>query len=282
MKLIEEIVVQPNNEKLMWSIDTSRLAYDAELIVNMGCQVLYIVNGSLSNVFDAGKYIINPKKQRRENNIITLVGVNRGRTFSLVWGVGEIPYRDRDSKTETEIGMNGEYTLQLLQPATLYTTFGKTDVLPKDIADKTRSKLAEILKTQLSKKVENYSYINIQSAQGQISDMIQKSFEKEMFKLGFTLESFALKEIYFPEEFRNKRIQDIEKGDEYDNRLSKAAEEKLVRRRQREETDTMKEFLKGVNASAAHSEPSADPKCPVCGMICKAGTLFCPKCGKKL
>lgn len=282
MKLIEEIVVQPNNEKLMWSIDTSRLAYDAELIVNMGCQVLYIVNGSLSNEFDAGKYIINPKKQRRENNIITLVGVNRGRTFSLVWGVGEIPYRDRDSKTETEIGMNGEYTLQLLQPATLYTTFGKTDVLPEDIADRTRSKLAEILKTQLSKKVENYSYINIQSAQGQISEMIQKSFEKEMFKLGFTLESFALKEIYFPEEFKNKRIQDIAKGDEYDNRLSKAAEEKLVRRRQREEMDTMKEFLKGVNASAAHSEPSADPKCPVCGMLCKAGTLFCPKCGKKL
>lgn len=282
MKLIEEIVVQPNNEKLMWSIDTSRLAYDAELIVNMGCQVLYIVNGSLSNVFDAGKYIINPKKQRRENNIITLVGVNRGKTFSLVWGVGEIPYRDRDSKTETEIGMNGEYTLQLLQPATLYTTFGKTDVLPKDIADKTRSKLAEILKTQLSQRVENYSYINIQSAQGQISDMIRDAFEKEMFQLGFALESFALREIYFPEEFKNKRIQDIAKGDEYDNRLRKAAEEKLVRRRQREETDTMKEFLKGVNASAAHSEPSADPKCPVCGMICKAGTLFCPKCGKKL
>lgn len=282
MKLIEEIVVQPNNEKLMWSIDTSRLAYDAELIVNMGCQVLYIVNGSLSNVFDAGKYIINPKKQRRENNIITLVGVNRGKTFSLVWGVGEIPYRDRDSKTETEIGMNGEYTLQLLRPATLYTTFGKTDVLPKDIADKTRSKLAEILKTQLSKKLENYSYINIQSAQGQISDMIRDAFEKEMFQLGFALESFALREIYFPEEFKNKRIQDIAKGDEYDNRLRKAAEEKLVRRRQREETDTMKEFLKGVNASAAHSEPSADSKCSVCGMICKAGTLFCPKCGKKL
>ena len=282
MKLIEEIVVQPNNEKLMWSIDTSRLAYDAELIVNMGCQVLYIVNGSLSNAFDAGKYIINPKKQRRENNIITLVGVNRGRTFSLVWGVGEIPYRDRDSKTETEIGMNGEYTLQLLQPATLYTTFGKTDVLPQDIADKTRSKLAEILKTQLSKELEKYSYINIQSAQRQISDMILESFKKEMFQLGFGLESFALREIYFPEEFKNKRIQDIAKGDEYDNRLRKAAEEKLVRRRQREETDTMKEFLKGVNASAAHSEPSADPKCPVCGMLCKAGTLFCPRCGKKL
>lgn len=282
MKLVDEIVVQQDNDKLMWGIDTSLLAYDAKLIVNMGCQVLYIVNGSLSNVFDAGRYIINPKKQRKENNNIALVGVNRGKTFSLVWGVGEIPYRDKDSKTETEIGMNGEYTLQLLQPATLYTSFGKADILPKDVADKTRSKLAETLKTQLSKQLGNYSYMNIQSAQGQISDMIRDAFGKEMFELGFTLAGFALKEIYFPEEFKIGRLQDIAKGDEYEERLRKRDEEKRARRKQMEETDTMKEFLKSVNASGANAEPAADLKCPVCGMVSKAGTLFCPKCGKKL
>lgn len=282
MKLTDEIVVQPDDEKLMWGIDTSLLAYDAKLIVNMGCQVLYIVNGSLSNVFDAGRYIINSKKQRRENNNIALIGVNRGKTFSLVWGVGEIPFRDKDSKTETEIGMNGEYTLQLLQPATLYTSFGKADILPKDVADKTRSKLAETLKTKLAGQLGNYSYLNIQSAQGQISDMIREAFGKEMFELGFTLVSFALKEIYFPDEFKVGRLREIAKGDEYEDRLRKRDEEKRARRKQMEEADTMKEFLKGVNASGAYAEPAADLKCPVCGMVSKAGTLFCPKCGKKL
>lgn len=280
MKLVDEIVVQPNSDMFLWGIDTSLLAYDAKLIVNMGCQVLYIVNGSLSNVFDAGRYVINPKKQRRENNSITLVGVNRGKTFSLVWGVGEIPFRDKDSKAETEIGMNGEYTLQLLQAANLYTAFGKADVSPADVAAKTRAKLAETLKSQLSRQLGNYSYLNIQSAQAQISDMIREAFSEEMFALGFTLTGFALKEIFFPEEFKQVRAEAMQKGDEYDERLRQKEEE----RRRRRELDSIAEFTKGTDAVGANprAEASAEVKCPVCGTLCKSGTLFCPKCGKKL
>ena len=280
MKLVEEIVVKPDEEKFMWGIDTSLLAYDAMLIVEMGCQALYLVNGRLARTFDAGRYVINPKKERRENNSISLVGVNRGKSFTLVWGVGEIPFRDRDSKVETEIGMNGEYTIQLLQPANLYTSLGKADVTPEEVAAKTRAKLSETLKTQLSKQLGGYTYLTIQSAQGQISEMIREEFSKQLFELGFSLQSFALKEIFFPDEFKQARAES--KGDEYDERLRRRDEERRQRVAAMQEMEAMKEFVSAVNTSGAPGSAPAQIKCPSCGTLSNPGTLFCPKCGKRL
>lgn len=282
MKLQTEIVVEPKEGLCTWKIDASRLAYDATVIVGPGCQVLYYVNGALSNLLDPGRYCINPKKERRENNSIALVGVNRGKNFSLVWGVGGIPYRDKESRAEAEIGMNGEYVIQILQPAKLYAAFGKADIAPAEIASKMRAKLAETLKTQLSKQLGSYSYLNIQSAQSEIAETARNAFREELFALGIDLKSFALKEIYFPDEFKKARLDKKNREDEFDEMIRRQDEEKERRIGRLREADAMGEFISKVNASAPSGGGASQVKCPVCGTLCESGAVFCPKCGKKL
>lgn len=282
MKLLDEIEVTPAAELCTWKIDTSRLAYDAKLVVGMGCQAMYIVNGSLANVFDAGRYVINPKRERKEGNSIALIGVNRNKNFTLAWGVGGIPYRDKKSRLETEIGLNGEYTIQLLQPGRLYAAFGKEEIAPKEIALKTRAKLTEMLKSELGKRLSGYSYFDISSTQGEISKMIEEAFKEVLFDFGVSLKSFALKEIYFPDEFKRKIKEWQEKEDDLDAAIRRQDEEKAERIRQRREMEAVEKLIGKAEPSGTSDAKAAQVKCPVCGTLCVDGAVFCPKCGKKL
>lgn len=279
MKLQTEIVVEPKEGFCTWKIDASRLAYDATLVVGMGCEVLYLVNGALSNLFDAGRYRINPRADRRDNNSISLIGVNRGKIFNLIWGVGEIPFRDKEIRAETVIGMNGEYAIQIYKPVKLYTAFGKADITPMEIVVKMRPKLTEMLKSQLAGQLKNYSYLDVQSKQSEISDTVRKTFDKELEEYGIGLKSFALKEIVFPDDFKQARREKQAREDEYDDMLRREDEEKRHRLDQLREAKAMEEFISKLSPS----EPqAAQTKCPVCGAACVSGAVFCPKCGKKL
>lgn len=277
MKTSEQIRIEPHNDLCLWHIDTDKIAYDTTVIVGLGCQALYIENGGV-NLFDVGRYCINAKKSRRDNKVIELVGVNRRKTFTLAWGVGGVPYKDKKTSLQTEIGMHGEYTIQVVKAVQLYSEFGKHDVSPDNILHRMRAKLTEKLKSQLSLMLNNHSYHDIQSKQSEISDIIHNEFKKELFNIGVELTQFALTEIYFPDDFKERLMTS---GDRLEEMLNQKDAERRERVAKMQELEAMKNFIVAVNSTAKQSI-NVSTRCSVCGLECQSNALFCPKCGNEL
>lgn len=273
------VTVTQNADYVIWDIDISGVAYDTTLNVEAGCFGLYIVNGQLRSNNPAGRWLINPKSEKRDQNKLQLLGVTADKTFLIHCGVGEVPYKDWDMGVETTVGMRGDCKVRILNAWTIYNTLGKSNITSKDIDNYVYSKIAELMKTQLAKVLEKYDYLTITTQQSEVSNVLFEAFREELGKVGLQMEEFSLLGFNFNESYIKGRNEALQKDKEKKEDKQKRREEE---RQQRAEIEMIKDLASISNQPKKEMEAPRTIYCPKCGQKLDGGAAFCPNCGKKL
>lgn len=273
------VSVTQNADYVIWDIDISGVAYDTTLNVEAGCFGLYIVNGQLRSNNPAGRWLINPKSEKRDQNKLQLLGVTADKTFVIPCGVGEVPYKDWDLGTETKVGMRGSAKVRILNAWTLYNTLGKSNIKSIDIDNYVHSKIAELMTTQLAKVLEKYDYLTITTQQSEVSNVLFEKFREELGKVGLQMEEFSLEGFHFKDEYVKSRNEALQKDKEKKEDKQKRREEE---RRQQAEIDMIKDLASISNQPKKEVEAPRTTYCPKCGQKLDGNAVFCPNCGKKI
>lgn len=281
----KKVNVAASDKYVIWNVDVADVEYDTEVCVEPGCAGIYIVNGAMRPKLAAGSvYLINSKKERKDIRSIQLLGVMEGKTFTIHCGVGGVPFKDNLRDRTTTVGAHGDCQVNIFNGWMLYTTLGKKDITAEDVDEYVRGKLSELMTTELALVLQHYNYHTVTSEQSHIADELKYKFEEKLEAVGLQLTSFALKKIFFSDEYVNSIKADEEKEKEMKEAKRERREQE---RRQNAEIDALKSLAE-ISMSSAGSAPQPQPQqpqftvCPKCGSKVDSRTLYCPACGKKL
>lgn len=286
MDKVKSINISPSDKYIIWEESTEKLAKNCELNVSPGCVGLYIVNGVLKSVNTPGRWVINSGDEKRDKSNLTLIAVNSDKIFEIFCGTGNIPYHDYDIDIDATIGAHGDCKLRISNPWMLYTAFGHAPITAEEIDSFAKSKLIEIMSSQISAAANKYSYEDIKAKQSEISTELEKQFGKTLIDIGLEVASFSLRGINFDQEYMEKRQWhfDNEKRIKEEKRARREAE-----RAQRAEADILVTIASATqnNTPPAPPAPPAAPNhtvqfCPQCGTKLAAEAKFCSNCGKHL
>ena len=279
-KQVKSISVAPSAEYCIWVIPTDDLAYDTTVTVAPGCQMLYIVNGQLRERVQSRTVLINPKKEKKFTQNITLVGVNFEKTFDILCGVGKVPYKDNELGADTVVGVSADMKVRVSDAWKLFTMLGNRSVKGEEINDFVRGKCAEILSTELSHKLQSCTYHTLTAEKEKMSAALEEKIAAVLQDMGLFLvpSSFALGDFFFQPDYIQLR-QDYGKqqaGIQMEKEILK-----LERQKTRMDLDAAGEIAR-INAQNAQTQANAKAYCPNCGIEVPPGTKFCPKCGRKV
>ncbi len=282
-KGVKELTVSPNPDYCIWVIPSDDLAYDAIANVDPGCQLLYVVNGQLRDKVRSRRVVINPKRERSENNHITLVGVNFDKIFEILCGVGRIPYKDYEIGAETVVGVSADMKVRIMDGWKLFSMLGNKNITADEINDLIRSKCAEILSAELSKKLQNCTYHTLTKEKNTMSKTLEESIAKVLDSLGVYLVdgTFALGEFFFQPDYVKLR-EDY--GAHQTENMMEEDRLRLERRKNRMEMQMIESIARtnSQNAQADRSSQGNAVCCPECGIMVSPDVKFCPNCGKKI
>ncbi|MDE6666908.1 MAG: zinc-ribbon domain-containing protein [Clostridia bacterium] len=290
---LRNIIISASDKYVMWNIDLTSAVRDTTLEVAPGCLGIYIVNGGLKSVNTPGRWIVKSKEEEKFGYSLQLIGVNADKTYDIPCGVGGIPFKDFELNCETAVGLNGHLRIRINQPWALYTNLGKTDITVDDIDEYIRSKTCEVMTTRLAEVLQKYDYQTVNTQLSLISTALTKILSEAFSNYGVGVEDFSLKQIFFNEEYKNKRT-------EYFDNQNRRKEEKLDRREkeraQRAEIDALNSLIGGMPTAPSTEAPAQNANqnagnaginqpvqyCPRCGAKLSSQVQFCPGCGKKL
>lgn len=284
-KSAKSLVVTPNSDYCIWVIPSNNLAYDTTVTVDSGCQMLYIVNGQVRERVMNRTVVVNPKQDRRLNQMITLVGVNFEKVFEILCGVGQVPYKDREIGYETVVGANADMKVRVNDGWKLYTMFGNRNVKVDEVNDLVRSKCQEIMSTELSKRLQNATYHTLTKGKMEMSNVLEENIAGVLSDMGLYLVNgtFALGDFFFQPDYKKKRM---EYGNQQADNQIESERIKMERQKSRMEMQTLEGMARiSAQAAAAQSAPtqgSSAKFCSNCGKEIAAGAKFCPECGVKL
>lgn len=273
---VKNVAINVNDKYVMWEVDISNVAYDAELVVEAGCRGIYLVNGKKDVIFMPGRRRINAKEDKKDGNAYRLIGVCADKNFVVRIGIGGVPYKDWEMNIETTVGGHGDCTVCIQDPYELYTRMGKANITQEDIDDFIRAKISELLKTELALVLQNCDYFTITTQQSFIASQLINKFKTELMQMGVDCENFSLKEIFFPEQYMQERRA---KEDQKEERKREREEQRRREQEQQAEIDAFNSMnFNMVNNSSAGKASY----CPGCGTKVPSDAGFCPGCGKKL
>lgn len=275
----KSVAINVNDKYVMWEVDISNVAYNAEVTIEAGCRAIYLVNGKKEAILMPGRRRINAKEDKRDKNTLRLIGVCAEKNFVVRIGVGGVPYKDWEMNIETTVGTHGDCSVCIQDPYELYKRIGKSDVTQEDVDEFIRSKISELLKTELALVLQNCDYFTVTTEQSHISSQLIQKFKTELFNVGVDCDNFSLKEIFFPEEYSKAR----KAKEENDKKRKEEKEQRREREReQRAEIDAFNSLnLSNVGGSNTTNNPTSG-FCPACGSKIPSDAKFCTGCGKKI
>jgi hypothetical protein len=284
---VKSVNISPSDKYIIWEENTENLAKDCDLNVSPGCVGLYIVNGVLKSVNTPGRWIINSRDEKRDKAKLTLIAVNSDKIFEIFCGTGNIPYHDYDIDIDATVGAHGDCKLRISNPWLLYTSFGHAPISAEEIDSFAKSKLIEIMSSQLAGAAGKYSYEDIKAKQSEISAELEKQFGKALIDIGLEVASFSLRGITFDQDYLDKRQW------HFDNEKRIKEEKRARREKEREQRNEIENIVTLTNATKNNTPPAPAPAapsapnhtaqfCPQCGTKLIATAKFCSNCGKKL
>jgi membrane protease subunit (stomatin/prohibitin family) len=279
---IKKIDVKLNPNFIMWEVNLDNIVKETSLSVGEGCCAIYLVNGNLHSVSPAGNYIINTKEEYKNGASLRLIGVNSDKLYELMFGVGGVPYKDWELNVETLVGAHGTLKFRLINPWAIYAALGKINVTVEDIDDYIKPKIIEQARVQLAQLLQKYDYLSIQTQGEQLSKSLEEKLVDEFAPRGVEVQSFVLEEIFFNDEYKNKRKSVLDA----ENAKKQAKQDK------REKARELKEDLEAMKAIKDISGGDDDVEvfinlltskyCPNCGTKNQSSAKFCSKCGAEL
>ena len=279
---VKNINLTLNPDYIMWEVNLENIVRDTLLSVGEGCVALYLVNGNLQSVNTAGTWRINTKEEEKSKAKLRLIGVNSDKLYELMFGVGGVPFKDWELNMETMVGAHGTIKFRIINAWAIYAALGKANVTVEDIDDYIKPKIIEQARVQLSLLLQKYDFLSIQTQVEKLSNALFENLVDKFAPWGIEVQSFTLEEIFFNDEYKNKRKDALDA----ENARKIAKQERREKARElREDTEAMK-AIKGtsnVDEDVSFLVDLLNSKiCAVCNTKNSADAKFCSKCGNPL
>ena len=306
----EYIKFEGDNSQLFWRVAGDICNPKAEIIIPETHNAIYVKDGVMQNLLDAGRHpIFDVKKGLFGTKKVGAVSVDvvfMSKTCKLkvLWGT-RTPISGRDFMTQipVEIKANGEFEVQISNPRQFYLELVGSD--KSFTVDALRERLIVRMLSYIEPEIasfmqrENISYIDIAANKRKLADNILPAISKLFSEdYGLKVFSFTIADIMIgdeekakiEDELKARRVEEKEKKDakEVAAELERLADkewdrEVYLKKLDQEDHDKYLEVLKilGWSSDAANRKGKGQ-FCPNCGAPINATMKFCNNCGKPL
>ena len=271
------INVTSNGDYLLWDISVSQIK-SRKVILNVseGCQAILYLDG-IAHPYYPGSHTLEWKK-KAEGHMVSAVGVNLEKTFTLKFGAGSIIFYDREIEETTHVGVWGECEVAVMDAKSSHNTFGNSvkNITVSDVKEKLDLKFKEFINAELSQTLKESDYTTVNASINKLSDSLKEKFSQELHGLGVYVTSCSIPSVNFPQGYNEHRqkIIDQKKRDRRQN---------IERKKELDFIGKLSE-ISAATASKDKVEPAEKKPmfCPRCGKENPAGVKYCKFCGIKL
>ena len=263
-----EINITTQSDCLIWQYDVDQdFSKTVRLNVGAGCQAAIYLNGKYQAMYESGSHMLAWKKATKNGDKVVVVGINKDKHFKLLFGVGGIPFNDRQTRQSVLVGIHGECSCRIADGLKIYLAYGqgRTKVTSEDITNDLRAKLQEKLTTELSRKLSEYDYFKVFTSIAEISDVVKGQYCDVLYSAGVELIDCSISKPHFPDGYDEERKEIIKNKTEalYG---SKPTDEQLLQ-----------EIIQHQGEGRSNALI-----CSNCKKENDTGSAFCKFCGKKL
>ncbi len=282
----EVIVVSPNSDYIVWTVDISKCDRNARYAAGNGVKVVKLVNGQYSgtdikNASDAPSRLFE-RNENAEN--VKLVAMNITKEAELRWGIGDLHFRDRATgNVEDQFGLNGTVTIQTPQFAP-FIERGHLNLTAAEFKKEILTMTQGIVRDVFLEKTARLRYTDLSATLSQIEedakDRLQDAVEEK--RLNIRILDFAIAGHAVSDEFAQK-MKNGESDTDILLQLKKKREEEQEKKKEQKREEAFYEACSG-SIPVASASRKAEPAqfCPRCGTEREDGATVCSKCGKKL
>ena len=265
----------------------------AQILVYPTHTAILIKDGILVNTLDEGRHDIFDKKEDKDVREVEVVYMSKTAKLQALWGTRtKMNMRDPVTGTRVEVGVNGEYEVQIRNPRQFYLELVGADkmftleTLKERLLGRILNNVEPICARYM--KENNLSYVDFAENRIMVADLVRDNI-KQMFEreYGLNLFSFTISNCYIPDNYI-KEIETILK-DKKDKEEFKQERQEAMSEIERlsdkkfDQTIILKQFEQ-KNNTVQPQEKKEEPKffCTKCGNEYTLGDAFCAKCGNKL
>lgn len=271
------INVTSNGDYLLWDISVSQIK-SRKVILNVseGCQAILYLDG-IAHPYHPGSHTLEWNKVVA-GHMVSAVGVNLVKTFTLKFGAGGIIFNDWEIEETPRVGVFGECDVTVMDADSIHKIFGNSvkNITVSDVKEKLDLKFKEFINAELSQILQKCDYATVNTVLGGLSDNLKEKFSKELRSDGVYVTRCSIGGVHFPEG--------------YDEHRQGIIDQKKRDRRQNNERKKELDFIGKLSeiSAATASKDKVEPAekkpmfCPRCGKENPAGVKYCKFCGIKL
>lgn len=306
---VKTIIFEGDNEQFFWRVSGNVLNPDAEVIVPETHQVVFVKDGIMNDILEAGKHrIFEVQKggflglfKKKVSVNVDLIFLSKTCKVKVLWGT-RTPIKLRDPITEIPVTLrgNGEFTVQILNPRQFYLTIVGSDKnftiesLQQRLAGRMMLFVEDVIAKVMQSK--HLSYVDISANKKEISDEIYQNviplFSDEF---GLKVSSFTVYNMGIADEeiiaienelaLRREEMKIEKTAKEIAAELERLADKQWEREmylKKLEQGDFEKYLEVCKIIGWGNKGASNEVVCPKCGTKYPAGTRFCSSCGTQL
>lgn len=266
----------------------------AQLMVYPTHSAILIKDGKLVNTLDEGRYDVFDKKDDKGVKEVEVVYMSKTAKLQALWGTRtKMNMRDPITETRVEVGVNGEYEVQIKDPRKFYLElvgadrFFTLEVLKERLLGRILDKVEPICAKYM--KENRLSYVDFAENRIDIANLVKADI-KQMFEreYGLNLFSFTISNCYIPDNY----IKEIEKilAEKKEKAEFKQEQKEIMSEMERiadknfDKTIILKQYETNNQKEENKENVEEKPKnyCTKCGSEYVKGDLFCSKCGNQL
>ena len=266
-----EINITTREDCLIWQYNVDQdFARVVKLNVGTGCQAAIYINGVFQGIKEAGSHNLAWRNATRDGSRITIIGINKDKHFKLLFGVGGIPFNDRETRQSVAVGIHGECSCRVADGLKIYTAYGQSraKVTSDDIIDDLRAKLQEKLTSELSTKLSEFDYFKVFTSVSELSNVVKQQYFGVLLNAGVELLDCSISKPHFPEGYDETRKSIVQQRQDAHYNAGK--------------TKSDDELLKEILAKQPNGAAQKAIVCSNCHNENDANSAFCKFCGKKL
>jgi rubrerythrin len=274
-------------------------------------RVIYIKNGQMQEVLDAGLYPVFQVQKGLFGHIkkvdavtLDIIFISKTCKVKVLWGTRE-PIRSRDPLTQIPVTIrsNGEFTIQIDNPKKFYLEIVGADKVfnIESLKERLAARMLSFVEPVIAKYMHDkqMSYVDVSAEKKNIQDTILPEVDKMFVEedglkcSSFTIYSISIDDAQM-EAIEDKLAQERDELKEKKDAKEIAAEVErlgdkewerslLLKNLEQADRDKYYEVLKVLGWPDANGAgKSGGHFCPKCGHSYEQGMKFCPGCGNPL
>lgn len=220
MAIVDIIKYEGDNKTFVWKYPKTDFNTGAELIVHESQQAIFMANGEVLDVFNAGKHILETGNLPGIKRVMALSTggriafhaelyfINLTEQMAIKWGTdSKIQYMDPEYNFPLEIGACGEMNLAVANSAKLLVKVVGTEknLSQEQLTKYFRAFLMNRIKSMVPSIIieKKINIFNMDQYLSEISDALKEKLNDDFFDYGVSLKQFLITTVVKPDYDRN-------------------------------------------------------------------------------